>query len=278
MGNKLTRAIKRERSWVIREDEEIKELNKEIVKVYRIITYLQSNQVNEAKKEILQVLLKKEKKNYKGTLKEVGEIYYNHTYRKGFKVVSNAPSLLKHEIRNEYIRFIDSAEKNIRITNPYFIPGWKFVRKLAKAAKRGVKVEIILSAKSDHPIVDKAARKFYPLLLKHGVKIYHYKQKGIQFVHAKTMVVDKKYACIGSSNLDYISISLNYELNVFFTNKAIAQELHQQFEKDLEYCTEFSKEKLDEEIGKESLWEKFKGFVGYRLLGPALKPVVPGYD
>jgi cardiolipin synthase len=196
--------------------------------------------------------------------------------RSGVKAISNNPSLIRHDVRDEYLKIIRSASKNIYITNPYFVPGWKFIREVCRAAQRKVDVRIMIPYSTDHDMVDKAARKFLPRLIKSGVRVFLYRKKGIQYVHAKTMCVDGKYSTIGSSNLDYVSLTLNYELNLFFSNVKVATELQQQFYTDLEYCTEATVELLNKEKG--GLWSKIKEGIGYGLLGPVLRPDYKGYD
>lgn len=194
------------------------------------------------------------------------------------QVVVNKPSLLRHTIRDRYIHLIDNAKEEINITNPYFIPGWKFINHLCHAAKRGVKVRIILSKQSDHPCVDRASHAYFPKMLKAGVEIHLYSKPGVEFVHAKTMTVDRIFTTLGSSNLDYVSLSIDYELNVIIANTQTTAILNEQFQEDLKYCKELDQPSLSKLKNKGGLWGIISGAATYRILGPSLHPTLPGYE
>jgi cardiolipin synthase len=111
-------------------------------------------------------------------------------------------------------RFIDAmrqARQRIDIAVPYFYPGRRFRRALREAAQRGVQVRLLLQGKVDYPIAALAARVLYDELRSHGVHIYEYTPA---FLHAKVALVDARWATVGSSNIDPLSLLLNLEANV----------------------------------------------------------------
>ena len=223
-------------------------------------------------------LRRERKKEYLHTKNESTITYPEFLYNSlGYKVISNIPASFHHPIRDEYIKFIKYARHNINLISPYFIPGWRFVNELVNAARKGVKVSIILTKQSDHDIVDSSARIFYRKLLEAGVKIYLYQRKNYKMIHAKTMTVDNTYSTIGSSNIDYVSLSLNYELNLFFSYPPIASTLNEQFKEDLKYCKEVTLTEFMKQDKEKPLLEKWKELLGYGILGPLLRPGIRKY-
>ncbi len=224
--------------------------------------------------------IRREKKKEYLYAKEESNITYSEPIFNalGYKIISNIPASFHHPIRDEYIKQMRMARKKINLISPYFVPGWRFINELVNAAKKGIKVSIILTKESDHSIVDSSARIFYRKLLESGVKIYLYHRKNYQMIHAKTMTVDETYSTIGSSNIDYVSLSLNYELNVFFAYPTIAKELDQQFNQDLKYCTEVVLEEFMRQDKEKPLIEKLKELLGYGILGQLIRPKVRKYE
>lgn len=125
---------------------------------------------------------------------------------------------------------INLATREILITTPYFIPGDSMMDALVIASMSGVKVKMLVPGVSDSALVDIASRSHYEDLLRAGVEIYLYK-KG--FVHAKTMVADRKLAIVGTANMDSRSFELNFEVNAIVYDEEIAEELARVFEDDL---------------------------------------------
>src|SRR5690606_21274889 len=97
-------------------------------------------------------------------------------------------------------------------------------------ASSGVKVKLLLPGISDSRLVNFAARSYFNRLLNAGVEIYLY-QKG--FVHAKTLVVDKQLAVVGTANMDIRSFDLNFEVNALVYDWEIAEQLTQTFYNDI---------------------------------------------
>jgi cardiolipin synthase len=128
------------------------------------------------------------------------------------------------------ISAITNAEKQIAITNAYFVPDPQLVKALLDAAKRGVDVSLILPGNSDSPSAFYAGRSHYQELLQAGVKIYE--RRGAT-LHVKTAVVDGVWVCIGSSNLDWRSALDNDEVNAEILGREFAQQMQAAYAKDI---------------------------------------------
>ncbi|HLW18693.1 MAG TPA: cardiolipin synthase [Cyclobacteriaceae bacterium] len=128
------------------------------------------------------------------------------------------------------IQAINMASEEILITTPYFIPGETMLNALIIAALAGVSVKLLVPGKSDSRLVNAAAKSYYDELLEAGVEIYLY-TKG--FVHAKTLVTDRKIAIVGTANMDYRSFDLNFEVNAMVYCRETAGELRDVFYEDI---------------------------------------------
>jgi len=124
-------------------------------------------------------------------------------------------------IKAVYIRAIGTAQKSIKIANPYFTDE-DVVLALCKAAWRGVKVELVLPQENDQAIVRRASRANYPKLVKAGVLVYEYKGR---MAHEKVAVMDGRWSTLGSSNLDARSFDNNDELNLVVTDPGVAADI-----------------------------------------------------
>lgn len=123
------------------------------------------------------------------------------------------------DIEHHYRFVIRAAQKQVTIANAYFFPGYKLLRDLRRAAKRGVDVRLILQGEPDMPWVRSAATLLYDYLLSGGVKIYEYCERPF---HGKVATVDGQWATVGSSNLDPLSLALNLEGNVMIRDAEFA--------------------------------------------------------
>ena len=129
----------------------------------------------------------------------------------------------RHDIERDYLKAIGSARQHIVIANGYFIPGRKLRRALTLAAARGVRVRLLLQGKYEHFLQYHAARPVYKVLLDAGVEIHEYAPSAL---HAKVAVVDDRWATVGSTNLDPLSLLLAREANVSTTDPRFATLLH----------------------------------------------------
>ena len=145
-----------------------------------------------------------------------------------------AALVLRDNVRNRsriekaYRRAIGTARHEVIIANAYFMPGGKLRRALVMAARRGVRVRLLLQGKYEYFMQYHAARPVYGALLEAGVEIYEYAPS---FLHAKVAVIDatgeRPWATVGSSNLDPLSLLLAREANVVVEDAAFAQDLRQ---------------------------------------------------
>ena len=125
-------------------------------------------------------------------------------------------------IERAYRKAIGSAHHEVVVANAYFFPGLRLRRALVLAARRGVRVRLLLQGQYEYFLPYRAARQLYGQLMKAGVEIYEYHAS---FLHAKVAVVDGKWLTVGSSNLDPFSLLLAREANVVAHHPELAQTL-----------------------------------------------------
>lgn len=128
----------------------------------------------------------------------------------------------RRDIEQAYLEQIDAAKSEVVIACAYFFPGARFRIALARAARRGVNVIVLLQGKVEYMLLYYAARALYRPLLLLDVKIHEYHRS---FLHAKVAVFDGQVACVGSSNIDPFSLLLAREANVFVDDAEFAGEL-----------------------------------------------------
>ncbi len=143
----------------------------------------------------------------------------------------HAALLLRDNVRNRsrieraYRQAIGSAKDEIIIANAYFLPGARLRRALAHAQSRGVKVKLLVQGRYDNFMQFHASRPVMAGMCGSGIEIHEYLPS---LLHAKVSVIDGKWATVGSSNLDPLSLLLAREANVVFTHPALAQALRTQ--------------------------------------------------
>lgn len=133
-------------------------------------------------------------------------------------------------LRDLYAVRFAGAARRIWLTTPYLVPDFRTRNGLIRVARRGVDVRLLVPRKSDVWLAKWAAHAAYANLLVAGVKIYEYLPR---MLHAKTVVVDEAWSCVGTANLDYRSFFLNYELNLASEDPELAAELARDFIQDL---------------------------------------------
>ena len=129
-----------------------------------------------------------------------------------------------------YVSALSFAEHSIHLTNSYFIPDAQIEKGLTDAVKRGVDVKVIVPGVSDSKLALYAQRSHYTGLLKAGVQIFEHSNS---FLHAKTAVLDGIWSTVGSTNLDYLSLMSNDEVNAVILDRAFAVQMEQMFARDL---------------------------------------------
>jgi cardiolipin synthase len=136
----------------------------------------------------------------------------------------------RRAIERNYLRALEMARERIDIVCPYFYPGRIFRRTLRSAARRGVRVRLLLQGKLDYRIAGLAAQVLYDELLGYGVRIFEYTPA---FLHAKIALADDDWATVGSSNIDPLSLLLNLEANVIVRDERFSAALGDAFERAL---------------------------------------------
>ncbi len=130
----------------------------------------------------------------------------------------------RSDIEDAYLAAIEGANEEIVLAMGYFFPGARFRRALTAAAARGVRVILLLQARVEYVLLHYASRALYGAFLDAGVQIFEYSKS---FLHAKVAVVDGRWATVGSSNIDPLSLLLAREANVVVDDRKFAQELRE---------------------------------------------------
>lgn len=160
-----------------------------------------------------------------------------------------------------YLSSIAAASKSVQMANAYFVPDKLAIDTFVEAARRGVKVEIIVPGRHiDQNAVRQASRNKWPELLKAGVHIYEYQPT---MLHCKYLIVDDLWVSVGSSNFDPRSFRLNAEANLNVLNASFAAEQARIFEKDKAR----SKEVTLDMLKHQPIWDK--------VLNKAVVPLTP---
>ncbi len=132
-----------------------------------------------------------------------------------------------NDIERHYLAAMRSAQKQIVIANAYFFPGYRLLRAMRRAARRGVDVRLIVQGQPDMAIVKIGAEMLYDHLQRAGVRIFEYCKRPL---HSKVALIDDEWATVGSSNLDPLSLSLNLEANVIIRDRSFNQLLHERLQ------------------------------------------------
>jgi uncharacterized membrane protein YbhN (UPF0104 family) len=133
----------------------------------------------------------------------------------------------RSDIEREYRAAIHAAQREIVIANAFFIPGYRFLHELRDAARRGVRVRVIVQGTPDQRYAIASARLLYGYLAAAGVEIREYAERAF---HGKVALVDDTWATVGSTNLEPLSLALNLEANVFVRDVAFNASLREKLE------------------------------------------------
>lgn len=155
------------------------------------------------------------------------------------QIISDGPDQGNLQIRDNYLRLIHKAKRSIYIQTPYFIPDEAVLDSLRIAIHSGIEVSIMIPCKPDHMFVYWATYSYIGDLVMAGAKCYTYDNG---FLHAKGMIVDSSVFCYGTANMDIRSFSLNFEVNAVVYDEQKAMEMEQSFIRDLEVCTQITKD------------------------------------
>jgi len=198
------------------------------------------------------------RKTFDCWLQKMSEASYEVDKSRKFYYLQNRPLKLRYPLYHEFTHQIRYARNYIYIATTFFIPNNHFISLLKKAVKRGVKVYILTTQHSDVYPADWVALSYLKQLVCHNIHVFLY-QKTV--FHCKVMVIDDKWASVGSANMDILSFFYNREANVMIKEKAVIAELKEHFVTDLNYSLKLSTEFFD----SIPLWKRALGFLA-RLL------------
>lgn len=183
--------------------------------------------------------------------------------RKLVGIANREPHTSNKIMRQLYVNAINDAQDSIRIINPYFTLIPSVSRAIKQAIDRGIKVEIMVSAKSDIPLTPDCVYYNVHKLMKRGAQVWLY-QPG--FHHSKIMMVDGRFCTVGSTNLDARSMRYDYEENAVIIDRNTTRELDQMFDRDKQNSILLTPAHWDE---FRTPWQKFRGWFAH-LLKPFL--------
>ncbi|UMZ14943.1 cardiolipin synthase ClsB [Pseudomonas sp. MPFS] len=148
----------------------------------------------------------------------------------------------RDDIQTQYLQAIRAARQRLVLANAYFFPGYRLIRELRNAARRGVEVNLILQGQPDLPWARGFSRLLYNYLLRDGVAIHEYVRRPL---HGKVALADRDWATVGSSNLDPLSLSLNLEANLIIRDVDFNQRLHRHLERLMtRHCRQVTPQRL----------------------------------
>ena len=178
-------------------------------------------------------------------------------------IINREPRTSNKIIRTFYTNAINDAQDSIKLVNPYLTLNHKLKKALRQAVKRGVKVEVMVSAHSDIPLTPDCVFYNVHKLMKHGVNVYIYEPG---FHHTKIIMVDGRFCTVGSANLNSRSLRFDYEENAVIIDRCTTAQLSKMFDRD----------KTKSFLLTPNKWKKFrtpwKRFVGWfaHLLAPVI--------
>lgn len=165
--------------------------------------------------------------------------YYYEKGNTAIQIISSGPDSTYQQIRDNYLRLIHKAQRNIYIQTPYLVPDEAILTALKVAAKSGINVEVIIPCKPDHPLVYWATYSYVGELIQAGARCYIYKNG---FLHAKVLTIDGEVCCCGTANMDIRSFKLNFEVNAVIYSQSECLKMDELFLEDLKKCEEITVE------------------------------------
>jgi len=166
----------------------------------------------------------------------------------------------RNDILHAYIAAIDAARDEILIANAYFLPGVRFGRALYAAAKRGVRISVLLQGKTDHPLLRLATQTLYRTVLENNIRVFEYEKS---FMHAKVAVIDGEWATVGSSNIDPFSLLLAKEANLVIRDRSFARQLRRSIQQAI---TEGAHEMLHDEVNRRPIHSRLLRWLSYAIV------------
>ena len=184
-------------------------------------------------------------------------------YHKTVGIINREPRTSNAIIRQFYLSAINRAKDSIKIINPYFTLNHQLKKALKKAVQRGVKVEIMLSTKSDIPLTPDCGFYNAHKLMKAGCNIWMYTPG---FHHTKIIMVDGQVCTVGSANLNARSLNWDYEENAVILDKCTTRQLDNLFDGEKKDCFYLTEKKWKE---WRTPWQRMRGWLSH-LLAPFL--------
>lgn len=175
----------------------------------------------------------------------------------------------RHDIEEVYLHAITNACSEIIIANAYFLPGINLRHALSDAARRGLRVVLLLQGRIEYHLQHYATLALFGSLLDAGIEIYEYHKS---YLHAKVAVIDRRWSTVGSSNIDPFSLLLAREANVIVDDELFANQLRLCLENAMvEESTRVLQEKWKDQswISRTMSWVSYyivrvlRGMVGY---------------
>ncbi|MFY9997591.1 MAG: cardiolipin synthase ClsB [Leclercia sp.] len=179
----------------------------------------------------------------------------------------------RDDIEKHYLKMLTNAKREVIIANAYFFPGYRLLHAMRNAARRGVRVKLIVQGEPDMPIVTVGARLLYHYLVKGGVQIYEYRRRPL---HGKVALMDDHWVTVGSSNLDPLSLSLNLEANLIIHDRQFNHTLRE----NLSTIIANDCVRVDESmVPKRTWWNLSKSVLAFHFLRhfPALVGWLPAH-
>ncbi|CAM2965335.1 cardiolipin synthase [Rariglobus hedericola] len=172
------------------------------------------------------------------------ECYYPKSFQAGpftTLVVAGGPDSIHSPVQKSLLAMLNHTQKRIWLTSGYFVPNSVTLTAMQLCAARGVDVRLLISGKSDHPILLHIGRSYYEELLESGVRLFEY---NAAIHHCKAGVIDDDWLLVGSANLDNRSMHLNFELNVLIHMPERTAELAAILKKDYDSAVEIKLDKF----------------------------------
>jgi cardiolipin synthase A/B len=179
-----------------------------------------------------------------------------------FEVIRDVPSLKYRKARRRMLKMIHSAKEQVMIEGAYFLPDFLFRRALKEARERGVQVVVIVPKYSDYRAFDLLREKYLGKLHEYGINIMLYVP---EVLHSKVLVVDEKKFLMGSSNMDHRSFTLQFEINVFGTERLIIKKLVEHFYDTLTDCHVFDYEAWQRRTWAQRIIERLLSTIRYSM-------------
>ncbi len=149
------------------------------------------------------------------------------------QITPDDPTSPEPVLLTAYEWILNHAQKYVWFQSPYIAPPPSLISAMRNAAQRGVDVRVMVPEHCDTAIMRPINKSYYAELTEAGVLFY---VRSGEFMHSKTIVCDDYLSCVGSANLDYRSFGIDYEINTFFYDRAVALRQKQIFENDLPIC------------------------------------------